>query len=138
MKRLYAPFIAAAALVIIAACVTPTDVCGCVAAPSVLRVSGTVRDARDQPIANARVSILNQPVGFPGDPFSTAGQPWYGTDSRGNFVAETASPTPGRYEIRGRVVRQSGSDTVALVLGVGELRPPAGRVDTLRVAVVVP
>jgi hypothetical protein len=138
VPRLLGSYCAGAALLIVAACVTPTDACGCVALPSVLRVVGTVRDSRGDPVAGAQVSILNRPVGFPNTPFTTVGRPTWATDSLGYFFAETSSPVPGRNEIRASVVRWASSDTVVLDFGVAELRPPAGRVDTLRVAAVAP
>lgn len=138
MRHLCFPSSVIVALATVAACVTPTDACSCVALPSALRVHGTVRDLRGQPVADARVAILNRPVGFPNAPFGTVGQPAFTTDSVGNFFAATTSPTPGQYEIRGSVIRRGATDSIVFALGQAELRRPRDRVDTIRVAVIVP
>lgn len=138
MPRVSVSLCATIVLLSVVACVTPTDACGCVAAPSVLRVTGSVRDLSGAPVFAARVSILNRAVGYPNTAFSTVGRPVFTTDSLGTFFAETSTPTPTRSEIRAYVVRPASTDTVVLALGVADLRPPSGRVDTLRVAVVTP
>ena len=121
-----------------AACVAPTDACGCVAAPSQLRVIGTVRDSTGAAVSGARVAALNRPVGYPNTPFSTVLQPVFFSDSLGRFSAVTASPSPGQHDVRVTVVRRGASDTLVLSLGVAALRSPRGPIDTLRLAVVLP
>ena len=138
MRHLCFPSSMIFVLASVAACVTPTDACGCVAPPSALRVHGTVRDLRGLPVAEARVSILNRSVGFPNTSFGTLGRLAYTTDSVGDFLAETTNLTPGQYEIRGSIVRRGATDSVVLDLGHAELRSLRGRVDTIRVAVAMP
>lgn len=138
LTHLRAMSCAVTTLVIVGACITPTDVCGCTTAPSELHVSGTVRSAQGVAIANVQVSIRNRPVGFPNTTFATAGRPTFTTDSLGRFLAVTSNPVPGRSEIQGRFIRPSATDTIVVDFGVADLRLPGAPGDTLRVAVVVP
>ena len=107
----------AATTVIAAACIDPTDACGCSPPPPSVVVRGRVLDAADAPVAQARVVVDGVPGTISLDPpmFINVSAT---TDANGAFVTRAYSRYgSGEMTLRAAVVRAGTTDTVRVRLG---------------------
>lgn len=126
----------------IAACLTPTDSCGCSPPPpsdAQVVVVGMVTDMVGAPVVAARVAFDGVPPTMSIDPPIAPNAPAAVTDADGRFATRAVTRyAPGEQVLRAAVVRAGSTDTVRRRLDVADFRSPGSSLDTVRLTLAVP
>ena len=134
-RPLVRPLVAVA--LVVAACTTPTDVCGCSIPPYSVPVVATVVDAADVPVAGARVALDGVPPTMSADPRFFLNY-LRDTDEAGVVATRAYSTfTLADQALRAMVIRAGSTDTLRVRLA-GTATFSREDADTVRVTVRLP